>query len=111
MTRLHLLLLLALLGTALFIVHSQYQSRQVFTELDRAMTEAHRIEVDSDRLQVEKRAQATPLRVEKLAREQLHMRAPTPAIMQYVSVDGSSAPGSTAPAMTVASAPHAGGPP
>jgi len=111
MTRLNLLLLIALLGTALFLVHVQYQSRQTFTELDRAMTEAHRIEVDNDLLQVEKRAQSTPLRVEKLAKDQLHMRTPTPAITQYVSADGSSAPGSALPAMTVASAPRAGGKP
>ena len=32
----------------------------------------------------EKRAQATPLRVEKLARDQLQMRTTTPAITQYV---------------------------
>ena len=108
MTRLNLLLLLALLGTALFLVHMQYQSRQVFTELDRATTEAGRIEVDHDRLQVERRAQSTPLRVEKLARDQLYMRTPTPAITQYVGVDGSSAPGSALPAMTVASAPRVG---
>ncbi len=111
MTRLNLLLLLALLGTALFLVHMQYQSRQIFTALDQATTEARHLEVDKDRLQVEKRAQATPLRVERLAREQLSMRTPTPAITQYVTADGSSAPGSALPAMTVASAPRAGAKP
>ncbi|MBP6650956.1 MAG: cell division protein FtsL, partial [Xylophilus sp.] len=40
---------------------------------------------DNERLQVEKRAQATPLRVEKLAKEQLKMRTTTPAITQYVT--------------------------
>ena len=107
MVRFNFFLLLALLGTALFLVHTQYRSRQVFTELDRATTEARRIEIDNDRLQVEKRAQATPLRVERLAKEQLSMRTPTPAITQYVRADGSSAPGSAAPAMTLASAPRA----
>ena len=38
-----------------------------------------------------RRAQATPLRVEKLAREQLHMRTITPAITQYATVPGGAA--------------------
>ena len=43
------------------------------------------IETDNKRLQVEIRAQAAPLRVEKLAKEQLQMRTVTPAITHYVS--------------------------
>jgi cell division protein FtsL len=35
---------------------------------------------------VERRAQATPLRVEQIARQQLQMRAASPAITQYVSI-------------------------
>jgi len=85
MTRLNLVLLLAVLASALFLVHTQYQSRRLFTELDRATAEARRLETEHQRLQVEKRAQATPLRVEKLARAQLQMRTATPAITQYVS--------------------------
>jgi len=85
MTRLNLVLLLAVLASALFLVHTQYQSRRLFTEPDRATAEARRLETEHQRLQVEKRAQATPLRVEKLARAQLQMRTATPAITQYVS--------------------------
>ena len=43
------------------------------------------LEAENERLQVEKRAQATPLRVEKLAKDKLQMRTVTPAITQYVS--------------------------
>ena len=50
-----------------------------------AVAEARRLDTEHQRLQVEKRAQATPLRVEKLARAQLNMRTATPAITQYVS--------------------------
>jgi cell division protein FtsL len=46
---------------------------------------------------VEKRAQATPLRVEKLAKEQLQMRTTTPAITQYVRPDGTVIPAVVAP--------------
>ncbi|KIQ34206.1 cell division protein FtsL [Variovorax paradoxus] len=92
MARLNLLLLMAVIATSLYLVHTQYRSRQLYTELDRVQQEARRLETDRDRLQVEKRAQATPLRVEKLAKEQLQMRTTTPAITQYVRPDGSVIP-------------------
>jgi cell division protein FtsL len=77
-------LLLAVLASALYLVQVQYESRRLYTEIERAQNEARKLEVEHERLQVEKRAQATPLRVEKLAREQLQMRTATPAITQYV---------------------------
>ena len=55
------------------------------------MSESRRLEVENDRLDVERRAQSTPLRVEKLAREQLHMRTITPGITQYATLPGSAA--------------------
>ena len=88
MTRLNVVLLLAVLASAIYLVHTQYESRRLFTELDRAVTEARRLETEHQRLQVEKRAQATPLRVERLARDKLHMRTATPAITHYVTADG-----------------------
>ena len=88
MTRLNLVLLVAVLASAIYLVHTQYESRRLFTELDRAIAEARRLETEHQRLQVEKRAQATPLRVEKIARDQLKMRTATPAITHYVTADG-----------------------
>ena len=92
MTRLNLVLLVAVLASALYLVRNQYESRRLYVELDRAVSEARKLEVDYERLQFEKRAQATPLRVEKLAKEQLQMRPATPAITQYAG-KGASAPG------------------
>ena len=91
MTRLSIVLLLAVMASALYLVHVQYESRQLFTEMERATAEAHRLDVERDRLQVEKRGQATPLRVEKLARDQLQMRNTTPAITLYVPYAASAA--------------------
>lgn len=88
MTRLNLVLLLAVIASALYLVSVQYDSRRLYTELDRAHSAAHRLEADNERLQVEKRAQATPLRVERLAKVQLQMRTVTPAITHYVSYKG-----------------------
>lgn len=86
MTRLNLVLLLALIASGLFLVHTQYESRLLFTELERVEAESRRLETENERLQVEKRAQATPLRVEKIARAQLQMRPATPAITTYVEL-------------------------
>ncbi len=84
MTRLSVFLLLVVLGSALTLVHSQYESRRLFMALETARKEAARLEVEHDRLQVERRAQATPLRVEQIARQQLQMRMVSPGITQYV---------------------------
>jgi cell division protein FtsL len=91
MMRLNLILMIALIASALYLVRTQYESRRLFTEIDKATTEARRLEMEHERLQVEKRAQATPLRVEKLAKEQLQMRSASPAITQYVTKGGAAA--------------------
>ncbi len=96
MTRVSLLLLVATVVSALWLVHSHYESRRMFMDLESARKEAKRIEVDHDRLEVERRAQATPLRVEQIARQQLNMRTASPAITQYVSAQDA-ATGAVAP--------------
>ena len=95
MTRFNLVLLLGVIGSALYLVHTQYESRRLYVELEKAATQNRKIESDNERLQVEKRAQATPLRVEKLAKERLQMRTVTPAITQYVAQKASAAAGVT----------------
>jgi cell division protein FtsL len=85
MIRLNLVLLLAVLASALYLVNVQYESRRFVTALDKARSVALQLVADNERLQVEKRAQATPLRVEQLAKTKLQMRTVTPAITHYVS--------------------------
>jgi cell division protein FtsL len=98
MSRVSLLLMIAVMASALYLVRTQYESRSLTTEIDRATSLARNLETENDRLDVERRAQATPLRVEKLAREQLHMRTITPAITQYATVSGGAAASASAPA-------------
>ena len=88
MIRLNLVLMAGVLASALYLVNVQYESRRLYSALDKARAESHRLEAENERLQVERRGQATPLRVEKLAKEQLHMRATTPAITHYVTLGG-----------------------
>jgi cell division protein FtsL len=94
--RLNLLLLLALIASALYLVRVQYDSRRLYAEIERAQNDFRKLEIEHERLQVEKRAQATPGRVERIAREQLHMRPATPAITQYVTLKGVAAHGGEA---------------
>ena len=89
MTRLNLVLLLAVMASALYLVRTQYESRRLYVELEKAAAQNRKLEMENERLQVEKRAQATPLRVEKLAKDKLQMRSVTPAITQYVTQSGS----------------------
>jgi cell division protein FtsL len=93
MIRINLMLLLAVMVSAVYLVSVQYDSRRLFTELDKAKSEARRLDTEHERLEVEKRAQATPARVERLAREKLQMRQATPGITSYVTY--------TAPVTTV----------
>ena len=93
MTRLNLVLLLAVLASALYLVRTQYESRRLYVELEKAITRNRALETENERLQVEKRAQATPLRVEKLAKDKLQMRTVTPAITQYVTQTGAAPAG------------------
>ena len=91
MIRLNLTLLVAVLASALYLVQVQYESRRLYAEIERAQGEARKLEIEHEQLKVERRAQATPARVQKLAKEQLHMKPATPAITQYVTLKGTAA--------------------
>ena len=84
MARLNLAFLLAVLISALYLVRTQHESRRLYVELEKASAQSRKIQTESERLQVEKRAEATPLKIEKLATGRLQMRTATPAITQYV---------------------------
>lgn len=84
MNRINLLLILALLISSLYLVRNAYDARRLFAELDRAKDEAARLDTDLKRLEAEREAQATNLRVERTAREKLAMRTATPAVTVYV---------------------------
>jgi cell division protein FtsL len=81
--RLNWLLLALVMGSAFYLVHTQYESRRLYTQLDRAQTQARRLEADHEQLVVHKRAQATSARIQSIAMTKLEMRA-NPAITFYV---------------------------
>ncbi|MGV8803603.1 MAG: cell division protein FtsL [Polaromonas sp.] len=96
MARLNFVLLIAVVFSALYLVRTQYESRRLYVELEKASAQSRKLTTEKERLQVEKRAEATPLKIEKLARDRLQMRTTTPAITQYVEYK-------TAPAVQKAS--------
>ena len=85
MTRINVMLFIALLLSSVYLVRVSYDARRLFAELDKAQSEERALESEHERLKADLRAQATPLRVEKTARERLAMRNATPAVTQYVT--------------------------
>lgn len=85
MTRLSLLLLMALVGSGLYLVRTQYEARRLFADIEKAKAEAVQLQSDAKRLDAERQAQATNLRVERVARDKLGMRLATPDVTRYVA--------------------------
>ena len=75
-TRVNLLLLAVLVVCALSLVTSRHQARKLFVDLEREQTRSRGYEVEFGQLQIEQSTWAMPGRIEKIAREQLHMQLP-----------------------------------
>ena len=88
MTRINLLLIVAVLGSAFWLVQVQYRSRVLYSAIYQAEKEARQLEINRERLEAELRTQGAAGRVERTARERMQMRTPTPAITQYVTRSG-----------------------
>lgn len=85
MTRIALLLLVALVLSALAMVRTAYDERTLFTRVEDARSQARQLDQEYLRLDAELRAQSNSLRVERTARERLAMRSPTPGVTVFVS--------------------------
>jgi cell division protein FtsL len=104
MARLNAILAILLIVSGLYLVRISYESRRLFAEIENAHGTEHQLESDRRRLEAERQAQATHLRVERTAHDKLAMRAATPADTIYVVDPGLAAAPANAP---VASAPAA----
>jgi cell division protein FtsL len=83
-TKTNVILAVLLLASCLALVRVAYEARRVFAELDKAKNEQRLLDAEFKRLDAERQAQATNLRVEKVARERLRMHTATPAVTAYV---------------------------
>jgi cell division protein FtsL len=84
-TKVNLLLLVVLIGSALALVRSSYESRRLFAAIERAAADERRLDTEHKRLVADAQAQATHARVERVARERLRMRAAGPGLVHYVA--------------------------
>lgn len=75
-TRLNLILVLALVGCALAAVTSQHNARKLFVELEKGREAARQLDVEWGQLQLEQSTWATHSRVERIAGGALRMRVP-----------------------------------
>lgn len=94
--RMNILLLIALVVSAVLLVRQTYEGRRLFADLERSKAETRKLEADMHRLQSEREGEATNLRVEQLARERLQMRAITPALTLNAAPEAAAAGASDA---------------
>lgn len=105
MTKLNLLLLVAVVASGLMMIRSAYESRQLFAAIHKAENEAQQLAGETKRLEAERQVQSTNLRVERTAREKLAMRTATPAVTMYV-VDPLARPASSIATPSASSTPE-----
>jgi cell division protein FtsL len=70
---LNVVLALAVLASALGLVHVQHASRRHYAALDQARAEAAQLDALHQHLQVQKRERSSPQHINRIARERLSM--------------------------------------
>jgi cell division protein FtsL len=70
-------LMVVVVITAIAIVYSKHQSRQLFIRLQAMSSERDALGIEWGRLQLEQSTLATPTQIERLARKRLGMYVPT----------------------------------
>jgi cell division protein FtsL len=76
MVRLNMFLLLIVVVCALGVVTSQHRARKLFQSLEGEQERVRQLDVEYGQLQLEMSTWATHPRVEKIARDRLHMVTP-----------------------------------
>jgi len=85
MGRVCILVAIILMFSALSLVTSRYQARQLYDQLDRYKTKSHELEIDWRRLQLQRAAESNNAKVDRLAREELKMTGIVPDRTVYIS--------------------------
>lgn len=84
MIRLNLVLVVVLVMCSLALVTSQHQSRKLYVDLQVEQEREKKFEVEWGQLQLEQSTWAMHSRIEKIAAQQLQMRAPSAERIQLV---------------------------
>lgn len=88
MTRVSFVLTLVLIACALSLVTSRHEARRRFVELEREQAKGRQLEVEYGQLELEQSTWATPARIERVARDELHMQLPSAARVEVVAMPG-----------------------
>lgn len=79
MLRFNMILLLIAVVCALGVVTSQHRARKLFQDLEGEQEKARQLDIEFGQLQLEMSTWATHPRIEKIARDRLHMVTPDAA--------------------------------
>ncbi len=88
MFRLNIFLLLVVVVCALAVVSSQHRGRKIFQALEAEQDKVRQLDVEYGQLQIEMSTWATHPRLEKIARERLHMLVPAPHLTPSLKSQG-----------------------
>jgi cell division protein FtsL len=83
---LQIILVVALLLSALMLVYVRNQSRRLFVELEFELTQARQLEVEWSQLQLDQSSLGKHARIEASARRDLSMVHVTPANTRFMTV-------------------------
>jgi cell division protein FtsL len=81
-----IILVVALLLSALMLVNVRYQSRRLFVELEFELTQARQLEVEWSQLQLDQSSLGKHARIESSARRDLNMVHVIPANTRFMTV-------------------------
>jgi len=86
MTRVNLVLTLLLIACALSLVTSRHEARRRFVELEREQAKARQLDVEYGQLELEQSTWAMPARIERVARDELHLQLPPASRVEVVAM-------------------------
>ncbi|MBV2182298.1 cell division protein FtsL [Castellaniella sp. MT123] len=93
MTRAILFLVLLLMASAISLVTVRFQTRELFVASERLKSQAHELDTEWRRLQVERAELARNARIDSLARTELHLIPVTPDRTIYLQQPAAPAAG------------------
>jgi cell division protein FtsL len=88
MGRVCVLVAMVLMFSALSLVTARYQARQLYDQLDRYKDNSRLLEIEWRRLQLDRAAESSNSKVDRLAREDLKMTVIVPDRTVFVSQPG-----------------------
>ncbi len=103
MGRACILVAIILMFSSLSLVTARYQARQLYDQLDRYRSSSRDLEIDWRRLQLDRAAESSNAKVDRLAREELKMTGVAPERTVYVTRSQSSTASASGEAKSTAS--------